>query len=62
MEGGRGIEIGSIITCQPISFSEKITGVVRKKYVNTFLVEVMSWESEEHHDLMEQFRYVLVKG
>ena len=34
----------------------------QKKYVNTFLVEVMFWESDEHHDLMEQFRYVLVKG
>lgn len=55
------IEIGSIITCQPISFSEKITGVVRKKYVNTFLVEVMTWEDDSQHDLMTQYRYVLVK-
>jgi hypothetical protein len=56
------MKIGSTITCQPISFSEKITGIVRKKYANTYLVEVVSCEDDNQHVFRERNRYVLVKA
>ncbi|GFH39643.1 hypothetical protein [Pseudolactococcus insecticola] len=56
------MEIGATITCQPISFSEKITGIVRKKYENTILVEVIGCEDDDKHVFMERNRYVLVKA
>jgi hypothetical protein len=55
------MELGSIITCQPVSFSEKITGIVRKKYEHTVLVEVTACEDDVQHVFMTQYPFVLVK-
>lgn len=56
------MEIGATITCRPISFTEKITGVVRKKYANTVLVEVIGCDEDDQHIFKERNRYVLVKA
>jgi uncharacterized protein YkvS len=56
------MEVGTLIECKPIGFSEKVKGIVRKKYENTSLVEVTSVENDDKHVFMERNRFVLVKN
>jgi uncharacterized protein YkvS len=56
------MEVGTTIECKPIGFSEKVTGIVRKKYENTYLVEVTSVDNDDKHVFMERNRFVLVKN